>query len=116
MIIYSDTEKGTKEGETLEVRLAKIYEAEKAPQQELVQGYYPQGVYKVGRDIPNGVYLAKSTQTDVKGTYRIYSSNTFDLPSQTSGGVISDETAIILRTGQYLILQWAKLVPASGLE
>lgn len=105
-----------KEGETLEVRLARIYEAEKAPPQELVQGYYPQGVYKVGRDIPNGIYLAKSTQAEVKGTYRIYSSNTFDLPSQTSGGVLSDETAIILRTGQYLILQWAKLVPASGIK
>ena len=114
--VYNRGIVAVKEGETLEVRLAKIYKAEKAPQQELVQGYYPQGVYKVGRDIPNGVYLAKSTQTDVKGTYRIYSSNSFDLPSQTSGGVISDETAIILRTGQYLILQWAKLVPASGLE
>lgn len=114
--VYNRGIVAVKKGETLEVRLARIYEAEQAPQQELVQGYYPQGVYKVGRDIPNGIYLAKSTQTEVKGTYRVYSSNAFDLPSQTSGGVLSDETAIILRTGQYLILQWAKLVPTSGIK
>ena len=99
------------DGDILHTQSITAYSGDKAPAQEKIDGKYPAGMYLVGRDIPDGVYRLTLAEEGTIGTFGVYSSNKFDAASKTKGGSLAQESALILRSGKYIVLKGINLIP-----
>lgn len=90
------------DGEYLEISGGDLYELDKAPDRGADGGYYKEGMYKVGEDIPAGEYNVESTQD------LAYIEVSTDSRHQIEGIVTNDNfennKIITLEDGQYLTL------------
>ncbi|WP_406537401.1 hypothetical protein [Methanobrevibacter sp.] len=106
-IIYNlNTEGGAyitvNDGEYLKIQGGNLYELDKAPDRGAEDGYYKDGMYKVGEDIPAGEYQVESTgdlaYIEVSGDSR----------HQIDGIITNDNFEsnkyITIEDGQYLTL------------
>jgi hypothetical protein len=94
-------------GTFLYVENARLFPMEKAPKVELAEGLLPEGMYKVGVDLPPGSYQAVP---DGSGYLEISRNSSHALTAIVSNDVLVRERTITLRTGQYLKLASAHLV------
>ncbi|MBR3112572.1 MAG: hypothetical protein IKH29_02520 [Methanobrevibacter sp.] len=106
-IIYNlNTEGGTyitvNDGEYLKIQGGNLYELDKAPDRGAEDGYYKDGMYKVGEDIPAGEYQVESTED------LAYIEVSGDSRHQIDGIITNDNFEgnkyITIEDGQYLTL------------
>ena len=90
------------DGEYLEISGGDLYELDKAPDRGAEDGYYKEGMYKVGEDIPAGEYNVESTQD------LAYIEVSSDSRHQIEGIITNDNFEnnkfITLEDGQYITL------------
>ena len=97
------------EGEYLIVERATIERADEADVPTFSDGILGDGVYRVGKDIPAGIYQIQPT-TDVAGYYQISSDSRGTASEIISNSNFSHELTITLEEGQYLTLTRAQLI------
>lgn len=106
-IIYNlNTEGGVyitvEDGEYLEIDGGDLYELDKAPDRGPENGYYKDGMYKVGEDIPAGEYQVESSKD------LAYIEVSSDSRHQIEGIITNDNFEnnkyITIEDGQYLTL------------
>lgn len=106
IITNLNTEGGTyitvHDGEYLTIQGGDIYELDKSPNRGAENGYYTNGMYKVGSDIPAGEYSVEATSGMAYIEVASDSSHTID--SIVTNDNFEGNTKITLSDGQYLTL------------
>ena len=102
-IIYNlNTEGGVyitvEDGEYLEISGGDLYELDKAPDRGPEDGYYKEGMYKVGEDIPAGESTEDMAYIEVTTTSR------HQIEDIVTNDNFENNKFITLEDGQYLIL------------
>ncbi|WP_019850340.1 hypothetical protein [Desulfitobacterium sp. PCE1] len=95
-----------KDGQYLKLQGCKAYAFAGAPKVEIKDGFLPEGMYKVGVDIPAGEY---KVIPEGMGYVEVSSNSTHDLMSIVSNDNLTGESYITVQDGQYLKLSGAKL-------
>lgn len=95
------------EGEYLSVSGGDIYELADAPVPEPEGGYYPEGQYKVGEDIPAGEYTLEAI--DGLGYVEITPDSRHDLFSIITNDNFETNKIITVSEGQYIEFSGAQL-------
>lgn len=94
-------------GQYLEINSCVMYKFSDLGRAKLIDGYYDEGMYKVGVQIPQGEY--KAIATNGMGYYAIYqNSNQMEIDSNDN---FKGEKYVEVKNGQYLKLVRAKLKP-----
>jgi hypothetical protein len=88
-------------GTYLSFENARLFPLAKAPKLDLSEGLLPEGMYKVGVDLPPGSYRAVP---DGSGYLEVSRDSHHALASIVSNDVLASERTITLRPGQYLKL------------
>ena len=106
-IIYNLNTKGgvyitVEDGEYLEISGGKLYEIDKAPNRGADGGYYKEGMYKVGEDIPAGEYQVESTKS--MGYIEVSSDSRHQIESIITNDNFENNKYITVKDGQYLTL------------
>jgi hypothetical protein len=96
------------ENQYLEIKRSKMLPASDAEPQMPVNGEYPEGMYKVGKDIPAGEY--KIASTGEMGYYELAKNSIGTLDSIVSNDNFEGEKYITIKDGQYLTLTRCKLI------
>lgn len=96
-----------KEGEYLKVTGGDIYNLDKAPFAKEENGYYTDGMYKVGQDIQAGEYNLESD--DGMGYVEVTSDSRHTLDSITTNDNFESNKIITVSDGQYITLSHCKL-------
>lgn len=97
------------EGQYIEFRNAKMLPVDKAPILKAVDGKYPEGMYKVGRDIQPGEY--KVVPDGNGNSYiEVSKASTGTLDSIITNDVFEAEKYITIKSGQYIKLVGCYLV------
>lgn len=105
IIFYVDTLGGSyitvQEGEHLIIEGGELYQLDRAPINKTENGYYKNGMFKVGTDIPAGEYVVESSGSGYV-TVSVDSRHTYD-------GILSYENVesyeyVYVQEGQYLTL------------
>jgi len=96
------------EGEYLTVERATLMEAEQAVVPTFTNGVLGDGVYRVGIDIPPGIYRVVPT-SNVAGYYQIATDSRGTASNILSNANFSEEISITLAEGQYLTLTRAQI-------
>lgn len=91
-----------KDGEYLKVTGGDIYEINKAPNRGAENGYYKDGMYKVGQDIPAGEYNVESTSG--LAYIEVDSDSRHTLDSIITNDNFENNKIITVSDGQYLLL------------
>lgn len=91
-----------KDGEYLTVNGGKIYEINKAPNRGAENGYYKEGMYKVGEDIPAGEYNVETTSG--VGYIEVTSDSRHTIESIVTNDNFENNKIITLSEGQYILL------------
>ncbi|WP_139249942.1 hypothetical protein [Lutispora thermophila] len=112
-IIANDNFSGTRyvtvsEGQYLEIRAAKMISADKAPNQEAKDGKYPEGMYKIGKEIPAGEY--KVVSEGGLAYYEVTKDSKGDLNSIITNDNFEGEKYITVKEGNYLKLNGCYLI------
>lgn len=104
------------ENRTIEVvKDARMYLYSDVPPFEPVDGIYPEGMYKVGKDIPAGTYQLRPSKKKYDGYYKLIKSSapvsTYNPLKETIiNRDISGETTIQLLDGKYFELSLCELI------
>lgn len=93
-------------GQYLTLRDCEAYLFASAPAAKPANGYLPEGMYKVGVDLPAGEY---KVIPDGSGYLEVSSDSTHSLLSIVTNDIFEDERYITVKDGQYLTLRSAKL-------
>ena len=101
-----------KEGEYLTVERATITPASEAIVPTFADGILTDGVYRVGIDIPAGVYTIQAI-TNVAGYYQISTNSRGVVSEIISNHNFSDEVTVTVEEGHYLTLIRAQLIEAN---
>lgn len=90
------------DGEYLKIKGGDLYEIDKAPDRGAKDGYYKEGQYKVGEDIPAGEYNVEAT----KGLayIEVASDSRHQIESIITNDNFENNEFITLEDGQYLTL------------
>lgn len=112
-IIANDNFSGTRyvtvsEGQYLEIRSSKMISADKAPKQEPKDGKYPEGMYKVGKEIPAGEY--KVVSEGGLAYYEVTKDSRGDLNSIIANDNFEGEKYITVKEGNYIKLNGCYLI------
>ena len=91
-----------KEGEYLNVNGGNIYEINKSPNKGAENGYYKEGMYKVGQDIPAGEYNVEATSG--LAYIEVDSDSRHTIESIISNDNFENNKIISVSDGQYLLL------------
>lgn len=91
-----------KDGEYLKISGGSLYEIDKAPNRGAENGYYKDGMYKVGEDIPAGEYNVEAT----KGLayIEVASDSRHQLEDIVTNDNFENNKLITVEKGQYLTL------------
>jgi len=90
------------DGEYLTVTGGDIYEISKAPDRGAENGYYNEGMYKVGEDIPAGEYNVESTSG--LAYVEVDSDSRHTIESIITNDNFENNKIITVSEGQYLLL------------
>lgn len=96
------------DGQYFTVNRCEIYPIESAPAVDTSSGILPEGMYKVGVDLPAGEYKVKPTSS-LGGYFGIYSDSSHDFGSILSNDNFDTERYVTVKEGQYLSLSRAEL-------
>ena len=91
-----------KEGEYLKIDGGELYEISKAPSRGAENGYYKEGMYKVGTDIPAGEHQAEATSG--QGYIEVSSDSRHQIDGIVSNDNFQGNKYITLEDGQYVTL------------
>lgn len=91
-----------KEGEYLKIYGGELYELDKAPKDKTEDGYYRDGMFKVGTDIPAGEYIVESSGT---GYVEISQDSRHSMNGIVNYDYFEGNKYIFLQEGQYLTLR-----------
>jgi len=97
------------EGEYLAVERATLIHADEAVVPTFTDGVLGDGVYRVGIDIPAGVYRVVPT-SNVAGYYQIATDSRGTASNIVSNANFSEEISITLLEGQYLTLTRSQIL------
>lgn len=106
-IIYNlNTEGGVyitvEDGEYLEISGGDLYEIDKAPDRGAENGYYKDGMYKVGEDIPAGEYNVESSGD--LAYIEVASDSRHQIESIITNDNFENNKFVTLEDGQYITL------------
>ena len=105
IIFYVDTMGGSyitvKDGEHLKIESGELYELDKAPIDKTENGYYKNGMFKVGVDIPAGEYIAESSGS---GYVMICVDSRHGYDGIISYDNIESDKYVFIQEGQYITL------------
>ena len=106
-IIYNlNTESGAyitvEDGEYLTVSGGDIYELDKMPKIEPENGYYKDGMYKIGTDLPAGEYQVESSKD--LAYIEVASDSRHEIESIITNDNFESNTYVTVEDGQYLTL------------
>ena len=90
------------DGEYLKIDGGKLYELNKAPDTDAQGGYYKNGMYKVGEDIPAGEYQVESTSG--LAYIEVSTDSRHQIESIVTNDNFEGSKYITLENGQYLTL------------
>lgn len=112
-IISNDNFSGTRyvtvsEGQYLEIRSSKMISAADADLQQAKNNTYPEGMYKIGEEIPPGEY--KVISDGGFAYYEVSRDSRGNLDSIIANDNFSGEKYISVSSGQYLKLNGCKLI------
>ena len=96
------------DGQYFTVNRCEIYPIESAPAVDTSSGILPEGMYKVGVDLPAGEYKVKPTSS-LGGYFAIYSDSSHGFDSILSNDNFDAERYVTVKEGQYLALSRAEL-------
>ena len=91
------------DGEYLEISGGDLYELDKAPDRGAEDGYYKDGQYKVGEDIPAGEYKVEATE-DISAYIEVSSDSRHQIDGIVTNDNFDGSTYITVEDGQYLTL------------
>lgn len=94
------------DGQYIKIGSCDMYKTADAPKPDLSDGYYIDGVYKVGVDIPAGEHKVISTGEDA---YVAVKKDPGGVSSIISNDLFANERYITVKDGQYLELTNAKI-------
>ena len=94
-------------GEYLLFTQGRLYPIDEAPR--MGSGTWPEGMYKIGVDLPAGEYLARST-TPIMGSLIIYPNSRHSIGDMTAIENFNGELSFSVTDGQYLLLSKAELI------
>lgn len=97
------------EGEHLRLERGTLIQASEAVVPTFIAGVLGDGMYRVGTDIPPGVYQIEPI-SDIAGYYQIAADSRGIASNIIENQNFSQETSIILEDGQYLTLLRGKLI------
>ena len=89
------------DGQYLTVQGGDIYELDKAPKDKTEDGYYKDGMYKVGEDIPAGEYSVEASDL---GYIEVSTDSSHQISSIVSNDNFEGSKFITVSDGQYLTL------------
>ncbi|MDQ7095636.1 hypothetical protein REC12_18765 [Desulfosporosinus sp. PR] len=95
-----------KDGQYLTIRGCKAYAFKDSPQVQPVDGFLPEGMYKVGFGLSPGEYKVSA---DADGYAEVSSDSSHSLDSIVSNDNFQGDKYITVKAGQYLKLNRAKL-------
>lgn len=106
-IVYNlNTEGGVyitvEDGEYLKIQGGDLYELNKAPDRGADGGYYKEGMYKVGEDIPAGEYQVESTES--LAYIEISTNSRHQIEDIVTNDNFEGNKYITIENGQYLTL------------
>lgn len=106
-IIYNLNTKGgvyitVEDGEYLQIDGGKLYELDKAPDRGAEGGYYKEGMYKVGEDIPAGEYQVEAKEG--MGYIEVSTDSRHQIESIITNDNFENNKYITLEEGQYITL------------
>ena len=106
-IVYNLNTKGgayitVEDGEYLEIQGGDLYQLDDSPDRGDDRGYYKEGMYKVGDDIPAGEYDVDSTEN--QGYYEIASNSRHKVEDIIKNDNFKDTEKVKLENGQYITL------------
>ncbi len=90
------------DGEYLEISGGKLYELDKSPDRGAENGYYKDGMYKVGEDIPAGEYNVESTQD--LAYIEVATNSRHQIEDIVTNDNFEGNKFITLENGQYITL------------
>lgn len=97
------------DGQYLNVSNAKIYKIDEAPAINKYAKEFPEGMYRVGIDIPAGEFTVAPIDA-VGGYYEITSDSSHQFSSIIGNGLVDNSQYLTIENGQYLMLSGAKLI------
>ncbi|MDO5825845.1 MAG: hypothetical protein Q4Q22_05655 [Methanosphaera sp.] len=106
-IVYNlNTEGGAyvtvKEGQYFKVQGGEVYELDKAPEDKKEDGYYKDGMFKVGTDIPAGEYNVEAASG--LGYVEVASSSSHQLSDIITNDNFEGNKHVTISDGQYITL------------
>lgn len=112
-IIANDNFSGTRyitvsDGQYLEIRSSKMISADKAPVQEPTNGKYPEGMYKIGKEIPAGEY--KVVSDGGLAYFEVAKDSRGSFESIISNDNFEGEKYLTVKDGNYLKLNGCSLI------
>ena len=90
------------DGEYLKIEGGNLYELSKAPSRGAENGYYKDGMYKVGTDIPAGEHQVESTKG--MAYYEISTDSRHQIENIVTNNNFEGSNYITLEDGQYVTL------------
>ena len=90
------------DGEYLKIQGGNLYELDKAPDRGADGGYYKEGMYKVGEDIPAGEYQVEATSG--LGYIEVSSDSRHQIEGIITNDNFEGNKYITVQDGQYLTL------------
>lgn len=98
---YGNSIISVENGQYLKISNGVAYAIANAPAPKVVDGYLPEGMYKVGVDFSAGEYKLKA---DGDGYFEVDVDSSHKFSSIITNDIFSGETYITVKTGQYLVL------------
>ena len=108
-IIYNLNTKGgvyitVEDGEYLEISGGDLYELDKSPDRGAEDGYYKEGMYKVGDDIPAGEYKVEASEDGLMGYIEVSTDSRHQIEDIVTNDNFDNNKYITVEDGQYLTL------------
>lgn len=97
------------DGQYLNVSRANIYKIDEAPAITKSAKELPEGMYRVGIDIPSGEFKIAPTDT-IAGYYEISTDSSHQFNNIVGNGTVSNQQYLTIENGQYLKLSRAKII------
>jgi hypothetical protein len=98
-----------KDGEYLTIQGGDLYELDKAPSDKTEDGYYKDGMFKVGTDIPAGEY---NVEAEDMGYIEVSKNSRHQLLDIVTNDNFEGNKHITVKEGQYLTLANGAQIPA----
>lgn len=97
------------EGTYINLQRCVAIPVDEVPPYEAENGYYPEGTYRVGIDIPAGEYTLSPIDSDISGYYELREDASGDWDKIISNKNFDGEFFLTIKDGQYFTLSLAEI-------